>query len=91
MDEPIDAAPEGAARNDPGDITYKTETLRRGNDDMRKRIAELRDTLQMERARVRDAHVDKVTSLKKQRDMDEVSGDELDMCVCVCACACCSH
>ena len=57
---------------DPGDILYKTETLRRGNEDMRRRIAELRDTLQSERARLRDAHVDKVHSLKKQLDLSEV-------------------
>lgn len=56
----------------PGDLAYKTETLRRGNEDMRRRISELRDTLQLERARVRGAHVDKVVAVKRQRDLDEV-------------------
>ena len=74
MDEPENGPDGGSSRGpfDPSDLTYKTETLRRGNEDMRRRIAELRDTLQLERARLRDAHVDKVHSLKRQRDMSEV-------------------
>lgn len=60
-----------SSRVDPGDAAYKTETLRRGNEDMRRRISELRDTLQLERARLRDAHVEKVVSVKRQRDISE--------------------
>lgn len=56
----------------PGELAYKTETLRRGNEDMRKRISELREHLQQERARVHGAQVDKVVAVKRQRDLDEV-------------------
>lgn len=72
MDDSESIPDSAKGRIDPGDAAYKTETLRRGNEDMRRRISELRDTLQLERARLRDAHVEKVVSVKRQRDVDEV-------------------